>query len=71
MATKSAPVYVPVTLPRAPKNEEQFLFVGVNDQTYQIPRGKTTMVPLEVDNAIRLSNALAEARDRMVDNLEN
>jgi len=69
MATTKAPDYVPVTLPRAPKNEEQFLFVGVNDKTYQIPKGTTTMVPQEVDYVLHLSQAFGSYRDKVVDSL--
>ncbi len=62
---------VPVTLPRAPKNEQQFVFVGVNDKTYQVPCGKTTEVPPEVDYVLSLSQAFASARDSLVDSLDN
>lgn len=71
MATTPAPDLVPVTLPRAPKNSEQFVFVGVNDQTYQIPTGKTSMVKPEVDYVLHLAEAFASVRDKMVDDLDN
>ena len=30
-----------VRLPKAPKTEQNFQFVGVNGRTFQVPRGKS------------------------------
>ena len=32
---------VEVRLPKAPKTEQNFQFVGVNGKTFQVPKGKT------------------------------
>lgn len=47
---------VAITIPAARENEQDFVFVSVNGEAFQIPRGKPFAVPVEVievlDNAI-------------------
>lgn len=43
----------PVLLPPAQSNEEKMQFVCVNGRRFQVPKGKTVMVPLPVYEALR------------------
>lgn len=59
-----------VFLPRAPKGEEQHLFISVNNRDFQIPLGVETKVPLPVWDRIRLMQecqARADAYEREVE----
>lgn len=47
---------VAVYLDRAAGGEDNYLRVGVNGRMFQVPRGKTTMVPRAVYDVIRRSN---------------
>ena len=52
---------VEITLPRHPKNEQNFQFVAVNDRRFQVPRsGKPVSVPRPVYEVLMNS---AAARD--------
>ena len=55
-----------VTLPRAPKNEENFIFVAVNGRTFQVPRnGRPVSVPRPVYEVLMNAAAAADyAADR-------
>jgi hypothetical protein len=79
MATKTNPVETPVetvynpwadmveiTLPRHPKNEQNFQFVAVNDRRFQVPRsGKPVMVPRPVYEVLMNSQEMRDyAEDR-------
>jgi len=56
---------VEITLPRHPKNEQNFQFVAVNDRRFQVPRsGKPVMVPRPVYEVLMNS---AELRDYAAD----
>lgn len=57
---------VPITLPRAPKGENNFQFVGVNGRTFQVPRtGKPVEVPRPVYEVLLRSAEMADyAADR-------
>lgn len=57
---------VPVTLPRAPKGEQNFQFVCINGRTFQVPRtGKPVDVPRPVwDVLMRAEEAKEFAADR-------
>lgn len=53
-----------VRLPKAPKTEQNFQFVGVNGKTFQVPRGTTVSVPKPVAEVLRNSEAArAEAEE--------
>ena len=62
---------VPVVLPKAPHNEENFLFVSVNGRTYQVPRsGKPVMVPRPVYEVLKNAERMAEySEDRKAANV--
>ena len=52
---------VEITLPRHPKNEQNFQFVAVNDRRFQVPRsGEPVMVPRPVYDVLRNSEKLKE-----------
>ncbi len=61
----------PYTLPRAPKNEQQYVLVGVNAKTYQVPKGKTSMVPQDVDFALHWREAMTKSADNYIDTMES
>ena len=46
-----------VRLPKAPKTEQNFQFVGVNGRTFQVPRGKSVKVPKPVAEVLANSEA--------------
>jgi hypothetical protein len=52
---------VEITLPRHPKNEQNFQFVAVNDRRFQVPRsGKPVPVPRPVYEVLRSAEALRD-----------
>ena len=56
---------VSITLPRAGKGEEQSQFVGVNGRYFQVPKGKTQLVPRPVYQVlVSAQHAREEAEDR-------
>lgn len=54
---------VEVRLPKAPKTEQNFQFVGVNGKTFQVPRGKTVNVPKPVAEVLANSEAARQAAE--------
>lgn len=58
---------VEVRLPKAPKTEQNFQFVGVNGKTFQVPKGKTVKVPKPVAEVL----ANAEAAKMAAEEYEN
>ena len=58
---------VEVRLPKAPKTEQNFQFVGVNGKTFQVPRGKSVKVPKPVTQVL----ANAEAAKTAAEEYEN
>lgn len=48
---------VEVRLPKAPKTEQNFQFVGVNGRTFQVPKGKAVTVPAPVAEVLARSEA--------------
>ena len=58
---------VEVRLPKAPKTEPNFQFVGVNGKTFQVPKGKTVKVPKPVAEVL----ANAEAAKLAAEEYEN
>lgn len=65
--TKKADVWnemVEVRLPKAPKTEQNFQFVGVNGRTFQVPKGKSVTVPKPVYEVLmNAEKAKSEAED--------
>lgn len=57
---------VEITLPRAPKSEQNFQFVAVNDRRFQVPRtGRPVLVPRPVYEVLMNSAAMRDfAEDR-------
>ena len=52
---------VEITLPRHPKNEQNFQFVAVNDRRFQVPRsGESVQVPRPVYEVLRSAEALRD-----------
>lgn len=56
-----------IRLPRAPKGEENYVYVNVNDQSFQVPRGKPQQVPLPVYERLKI---MLKARDDELDYME-
>ena len=58
---------------KAPKNEQNFQFVGVNGRTFQVPKGKTVKVPKPVAQVLSLlrSGGKAPPRNLKTDSREN
>lgn len=54
---------VEVRLPKAPKTEQNFQFVGVNGKTFQVPRGKSVKVPKPVAQVLAYSEAARNAAE--------
>ena len=62
---------VEITLPRHPKNEQNFQFVAVNDRRFQVPRsGQPVMVPRPVYEVLRNAAELKTYADDRKEELE-
>ena len=61
--SKNREEMVEVRLPKAPKTEQNFQFVGVNGKTFQVPRGKTVNVPKPVAEVLANSEAARQAAE--------
>lgn len=66
---------VEITLPRHPKNEQNFQFVAVNDRRFQVPRsGKPVSVPRPVYEVLRNSEIMkdyaADRKDEFTENMQ-
>jgi len=60
---KEAPEMVKITIPRGRKNEENFLIVSVNGQSYKIMKGVEVSVPYFVAEVLENAKMMAvEAR---------
>ena len=53
-----------IRLPRKPKGEGNFEFVGVNGRQYQVPCGKDVEVPLPIYKRLMI---MLDARDKVED----
>lgn len=53
-----------IKLPRAPKGEPNYVFVGVNGVNKQVPRGQTVTVPYPIYERLQI---MLEAEDSMYD----
>lgn len=51
-----------IRLPRAPKGEPNFVFVGVNGVNKQVPRGQTVTVPYPIYERLEIMLAAEEAQ---------
>ena len=60
---------VEVRLPKAPKTEQNFQFVGVNGKTFQVPRGNSVKVPKPVAQVLEYSEAAKAAAEEYESNL--
>ena len=58
---------IKITLPRAGKNEDPNLFVGINGKNYLVPKGKTSEVPKAVYDEIMRAQRAEEALYAYVD----
>ena len=58
---------VPVYLPRAAKNEENFVFVGLNGKGYTIQRGVQVKVPRPVADILAESERMKDRQLRYED----
>jgi hypothetical protein len=69
-ATK-AEKYVDLFVPKGYVNEEETLFISVNEKNYLLPRGKTSRVPLcvkeEYDRAMRAQQKLDEKSSALLE----
>lgn len=67
--TKAAEAKTTVTihLPRAPRGERNFQFVGVNGKAYKIMRGVDVEVPPEVAEVLENSRKAKEEADAYLD----
>ena len=60
----------PITLPKAAKGEDKFVYVRVNDRTFQIPKGKMTTVPLPVYERLMITQEAEDRADRYAEAVE-
>lgn len=68
MAAKSeSKATVTVHLPRAPRGEQNFQFVGVNGKAYKIMRGVDVEVPPEVAEVLKNSEEARAEADAYLD----
>lgn len=64
---------VPVFLPKATDGNQQFVYVCINDRTFQVPRGKRTLVAKPVYDVLMRSEyaqQITEAYDSAKRNVE-
>lgn len=62
--------YVDLFVHRDPGNDDPNVFIGINDDTYLLPKGKTSKVPLAVKEEYERSLRAREARLANSDKLE-
>lgn len=70
MATTKKEEYVDLFVHREPGNDDPNVFIGINDDTYLLPKGKTSKVPLAVKEEYERSLRAREARLANSDRLE-
>lgn len=59
-----------ICLPRAENGEETYVYVSVNERSFQVPRGRKVLVPLPVKERLEIMQAAckkAEAFAAMLD----
>ena len=52
-----------VYLPKAQKGEEEFVYVSVNERTFQVPKGQEVEVPLPVYARLMIMEAAEKKAD--------
>lgn len=52
-----------VHLPKAPRGEEAYVYVSVNERSFQVPRGQEVQVPLPVAARLTILEAAREKAD--------
>ena len=67
--TKKADERVEVFVPKGAANDDPNLFVSVNGVNYLLPRGKKSLVPVEVAEEIERSKKAQEALDQRIDEM--
>lgn len=70
MAKTNKEEYVDLFVHREPGNDDPNVFIGINDDTYLLPKGKTSKVPLAVKEEYERSLRAREARLANSDRLE-
>ena len=61
---------VEVSVPRGAEREDPNLFVGINDMSYLLPKGKKSSVPEAVAFEIARSERARDALDATMDSLQ-
>ncbi len=56
-----------ITLPKAPRGEDNFLIASVNGRVYKIQKGKKVKVPAPIAEVIRNSEAMQDEADAYVE----
>lgn len=62
MATTKTDEYVDLFVHREPGNDDPNVFIGINDNSWLLPKGKTSRVPLIVKEEYERSLRAREAR---------
>jgi len=60
-----------IKLPRAPKNEQKFIYVCVNGVAKQVPRGKTVVLPYPLYDVLVKHLEAKEAAEDYRDEIPN
>ena len=59
-----------VCLPRAQKGEEAYVYVSVNERTFQVPKGRTVSVPLPVKERLDIMLAAQQKAEAFAADLD-
>ena len=59
-----------VSLPRAQKGEEAYVYVSVNERTFQVPKGRTVSVPLPVKERLDIMLAAQQKAEAFAADLD-
>ena len=63
--------YVDLFVQREPGNDDPNVFIGINDKTWLLPKGKTSRVPLivkeEYERSLRAREARLSNSDRLAE----
>ena len=62
MANTKKEEYVDLYVHREPGNDDPNVFIGINDKTYLLPKGKTSKVPVAVKEEYERSLRAKEKR---------
>ena len=68
---KSAPEMTTVIIPRGRKNQENFVIVSVNGNSWKIMRGVEVEVPRYVSEVLENAEMMAETARSYVDRMAN